>query len=72
MRADRLEASGRCQADVVVYSERVADEAAAALFPINILRNNAILAARTPLVLLADADLLVGADLAAAIADPSQ
>ena len=53
-----------------MYSERVADGAAAALFPINILRNNAILAARTPLVLLADADLLVGADLAAAMADP--
>jgi Glycosyl-transferase for dystroglycan len=56
----------------VVYSERVADDAAAALFPINILRNNAILVARTPLVLLADADLLVGADLADAMADPLQ
>jgi Glycosyl-transferase for dystroglycan len=54
-----------------VYSERVADDAAT-LFPINVLRNNAIVMARTPLVLLADADLLVGADLADAMADPVQ
>ena len=41
------------------------------LFPVNALRNNALLAAATPLVMMSDADLLVGASLNAALADPA-
>lgn len=62
--------AGGCQLDVTLFSEEVADKAAAALFPVNALRNAALLAASTPLVMLGDADLLVGISLNEALADP--
>ena len=48
----RLEALGACQPDIALYSEVVADAAAEQLFPINALRNAALLLARTELVML--------------------
>lgn len=68
----RLEAARACQLDVLVVSERLADAAAAKLFPVNALRNLALLSAKTELVMLGDLDLLAGRDLAAAVAGPQQ
>lgn len=61
--ACRLEALEACQPDLALYSEVVADDIAAALFPVNNLRNLAILSARTPLVLMANIDMLIGRSL---------
>lgn len=67
----RLEALGRCQMDIVVYSELIADDDnAALLFPLNALRNAAMLLARTDLIMLADADLLIGGGTAEALSEP--
>lgn len=55
--------------DITLYSEIVKVGAAAQLFPVNSLRNAALLAASTELVMLGDADLLVGSSLNAALKD---
>jgi len=49
----------QCQLDVALYSELVEPIAAAALFPVNELRNMATLAARSQLLLYVDGDLLM-------------
>lgn len=58
-----------CQLDITLFSERVEAGEAAQLFPYNSLRNAALLAASTELVLLGDADLLVGSSMNAALED---
>ena len=62
---------GGCLLDIMLFSEVLAEEALQVLFPINALRNAALLAARTPLVMLGDADLLAGSSLNAALEDPA-
>lgn len=59
---DQLEAEAKCQIDVLVVSERV-EGAAKTLFPINVLRNLAMLMAQTELIMLGDLDMLIGTDL---------
>ena len=54
---------------MILFSEVVADVAVAALFPVNALLNAALLAARTPMVMLGDADLLVSSSLNAALSN---
>lgn len=58
---------GGCQMDITLFSEVVDDPEAVLLFPFNSLRNAALLTASTELVLLRDADLLVGSSLNAAL-----
>lgn len=62
LRADEA-ASGGCQLDILLLSETLKSDDVQRLFPVNAIRNFALLAARTELVLFADADLLVGASL---------
>ena len=52
----RLEEQNNCQADIVLMSEELANATYSDLFPINALRNVALLAARTELVVIGDGD----------------
>lgn len=69
-RADSTPGRG-CQLDIVLVSEILAEDALQILFPINLLRDIALLASRTELVLLGDADLLAGSSLNKALEDRS-
>lgn len=64
--------SGACQLDVILYSERVASELVRSLFPVNALRNAALLMVRTPLVFILDGDMLTSSDLSLDMADPAK
>ncbi len=55
---------------MALFSEVVAGPAEELLFPYNALRNAALLAARTQLVLTVDADMLLAAGLTATLVDP--
>lgn len=71
LRRTETAAAGGCQLDITLYSEALADMPMLLLFPVNALRSAALLAAATPLVMMSDADLLVGASLNAVLADPA-
>lgn len=70
--AEAMASTQGCQMDVTLYSEVVANATVAALFPVNALRNAALLAASTELVMLGDADLLVGSSMNAALQDTAR
>lgn len=65
------EQEGGCQLSMALFSEVVAGPTEGLLFPYNALRNAALLAARTPLVLNVDADMLLSASLSRTLADPA-
>lgn len=68
-----MEARGACQLDIVLYSEVMASPALIeVLYPLNALRNAALLMARTDLLFILDGDMLVSSDLSAALADPAR
>lgn len=58
---------GGCQLNIALFSEIVAGPAEEMLFPYNALRNAALLAARTPLVMNVDTDMLLSAALTATL-----
>lgn len=55
----RMEAMDNCQLDILLLYEVVADDVMTVMFPINSMRNYALLQARTPLVAMVDVDLIV-------------
>ena len=62
---------GTCQLDIVLYSEAVASEFGVdVLYPLNALRNAALLMARTELLFILDGDMLVSRAFSTALADP--
>jgi hypothetical protein len=67
---DDMEERGACQLDIMIFSEKVAtNQLAKELYPENALRNMALLAAKTELVLIGDVDLLAGSELRDAVSD---
>ena len=72
-RVCRIEAKGACQLDIVLYSELMASsELIEVLYPINALRNAALLMARTDLVFNLDIDMLISTGLSKSLADPTR
>jgi hypothetical protein len=57
--ARRMEAANNCQLDIVLVTEFVSDQLSKIMFPVNTLRNYALLQARTRLVAMVDVDLIV-------------
>eukprot|EP00878_Enallax_costatus_P034166 GHUV01037827.1.p1 GENE.GHUV01037827.1~~GHUV01037827.1.p1 ORF type:complete len:113 (-),score=29.95 GHUV01037827.1:339-677(-) len=57
--ARRMEAANNCQIDILLLYETVLDDVMKVMFPINTLRNYALLQAKTPLVSMVDVDLIV-------------
>eukprot|EP00878_Enallax_costatus_P001272 GHUV01001416.1.p1 GENE.GHUV01001416.1~~GHUV01001416.1.p1 ORF type:complete len:485 (+),score=84.31 GHUV01001416.1:159-1613(+) len=55
----RMEAANNCQIDILLLYETVLDDVMKVMFPINTLRNYALLQAKTPLVSMVDVDLIV-------------
>lgn len=55
-----MEAANNCQLDIMLLYETVLDDVMKVMFPINTLRNYALLQAKTPLVSMVDVDLIVG------------
>lgn len=55
----RMESLDNCQLDILLLYEVVLDEVMKVMFPINSMRNYALLQARTPLVAMVDVDLIV-------------
>lgn len=53
----RLEEYGSCHADIFLMAEVLANATYSDLFPINALRNVALLAARTELIVIGDGEL---------------
>lgn len=69
--AYQLEAEpGACQLEAMLVYEVFAEQQAAMLYPVNVLRNLARLQARTPLISMLDVDLMVSGGLADAMAQP--
>ena len=58
--------------DIALYSELVDPAAAAALFPVNELRNMATLVARSRLLLYVDGDLLLDQTWAKSLREPGK
>ena len=58
-----MESGNNCQLDIMVLYETVADEVMMVMFPINTMRNYALLQARTRLVAMVDVDLIVSQTL---------
>ena len=68
---ERAEADPQgCLLDVVLLFETVADDLMPGVPPVNAMRNHALLMARTPLVVMADVDLLPSASLSQWLALP--
>lgn len=61
-----------CAPAIQLVYEVVAEEAMLFILPINLLRNIAILPARTPLVAMIDIDLLVSKDFSNIVAQPER
>lgn len=70
-RAERGENGMRCRLDAMLLYETVADERMAVLLPINVMRNHALLQARSPLVAMVDVDLVVSSALGEWLARPA-
>jgi glycosyltransferase-like protein LARGE len=54
-----MEAGDFCQLDIMLLYETVVDEVMKVMFPINTMRNYALLQAKTRLVAMVDVDLIV-------------
>ena len=54
-----MEAGAFCQLDIMLLYETVVDEVMKVMFPINTMRNYALLQAKTRLVAMVDVDLIV-------------
>ncbi|KXZ55800.1 hypothetical protein GPECTOR_2g1350 [Gonium pectorale] len=60
-----------CQLHLALFTERVADRQLASIMPTNALRNAAMLAVRTPLAAMMDADLGVNHQFNRLVTDPA-
>lgn len=69
---DKIEKQkGGCQLTITLFSELLASKDEELLFPLNALRNAALLVVQTPLVFYADADMLLSNSLTAALSEPA-
>ncbi|KAI7837110.1 hypothetical protein COHA_009058 [Chlorella ohadii] len=67
---ERMEKRGRCKLDLVYVTEEVGSMELVGLYPVNALRNRALMLAQTEVVLLLDADFLPARALSDLIHDP--
>lgn len=69
---DGVEATGKCQLDIMLVYELYQEERAMMLYPVNLLRNLARLQARTPLIAMMDVDMLISTNLVEELRSPEK